>query len=502
MRTNVAAAALPIAGSASDRDDNDTTDDYDYDDDKLNKRAHRQRKIIHQNKNKKRSARPRAFAAVPSSVVCTSADAMQTPGAIELAVLVVCLVFALYFYGCYESFLSLPDAPKFPDFHRHPGDNLNVALGDFDAGTDGILFRTTRRMRTTAKGKYKKKKKKGGAAAEDKKQAPVSMTTAVEIPPARWPVSVFRDADEEVKETILHSGDLKTKMEVPKFWSSPVHNGGLMSRDTALKIGTCAEPDPKTGSHVRGDACPHHHRTILILIASYRDFQCRDTVESAFAGAKYPDRIRIAVVDQIVSGEDNLCNEPKIPCSEDQNQALCKYAHQIDVYEMDAALSVGPVFARHIGYRMYRGEYYATQSDAHVTFTRNWDVDIVSQIEQTHNEMAVLTTYLTDVQGSIDENGDSKRKTRPIMCNTHWEGGPQGMHLRHGSQPERYPSVHGEPQLAPWWAAGYSFSRGHFVVNVPYDYLQPMIFQGEEMSIGIRGFTIGYDYYAPGEFSR
>lgn len=24
-----------------------------------------------------------------------------------------------------------------------------------------------------------------------------------------------------------------------------------------------------------------------------------------------------------------------------------------------------------------------------------------------------------------------------------------------------------------------------------------MIFQGEEMSIGIRGFTIGYDYYAP-----
>ena len=26
---------------------------------------------------------------------------------------------------------------------------------------------------------------------------------------------------------------------------------------------------------------------------------------------------------------------------------------------------------------------------------------------------------------------------------------------------------------------------------------QPMIFQGEEMSIGIRGFTIGYDYYAP-----
>jgi hypothetical protein len=165
---------------------------------------------------------------------------------------------------------------------------------------------------------------------------------------------------------------------------------------------------------------------------------------------------------------------------------------------MEASLSVGPVFARHIGYRMYRGEYYTTQSDAHVTYTQNWDTDIIEQIEATHNEMAVLSTYLTDVQGSIDEKtGASLRHTRPIMCNTYYEGGPQGLHLRHGSQPERMPGVHGTPQLQPWWAAGYSFSRGHFVVNVPYDPYQPMIFQGEEMSIGIRGFTIGYDFYAP-----
>jgi [Skp1-protein]-hydroxyproline N-acetylglucosaminyltransferase len=80
---------------------------------------------------------------------------------------------------------------------------------------------------------------------------------------------------------------------------------------------------------------------------------------------------------------------------------------------MDAPLSVGPVFARHIGYRMYRGEYYATQSDAHVTFTTNWDIDIISQLEATHDEMAVLSTYLTDVQGSIDDKtGKSLRNTR------------------------------------------------------------------------------------------
>ena len=104
---------------------------------------------------------------------------------------------------------------------------------------------------------------------------------------------------------------------------------------------------------------------------------------------------------------------------------------------------------------------------------------------------------MTDIEGSISANGDSLRHTRPIMCNTDYEDGQKNRYLRHGSQPEAVPTIHGVPQLEPYWAAGYSFSRGHFVVNVPYDFYQPMIFQGEEMSIGIRGFTIGYDFYAP-----
>lgn len=122
---------------------------------------------------------------------------------------------------------------------------------------------------------------------------------------------------------------------------------------------------------------------------------------------------RSGVVDQIIEGEDDKCDAPIEPCETNPNQALCKYKDQVDVYTMDAPLSVGPVFARHIGYRMYRGEYYATQSDAHVTFTTNWDSDIIEQMESTHNDMAVLSTYLTDVQGSIDEKtGKSLRKTR------------------------------------------------------------------------------------------
>merc|ERR1712038_1725011 len=264
-----------------------------------------------------------------------------------------------------------------------------------------------------------------------------------------------------------------------------------------MQIGTCATPD-SSGDYQWGDACPVNERTIFVAIASYRDWQCRFTVESIFSRAAYPERVRVAVVDQLVDG-DEKCNEPIEPCEKNPDQALCKHIDAVDVYEMDAPLSVGPVFARHIGHRMYRGEYYAMQSDAHVTFTTDWDVDIIEQQEATGDEMTVLTTYLTDIVDSIDERtGKSLRHTRPIMCNTDYEGGQQGKHLRHLSQPERFPPSNLKmPQLEPYWAAGFSFSRGHFVVNVPYDLYQPMIFQGEEMSIGIREFTIGYDYYAP-----
>ena len=111
--------------------------------------------------------------------------------------------------------------------------------------------------------------------------------------------------------------------------------------------------------------------------------------------------------------------------------------------------------------------------------------------------MAVLSSYLTDVQKSISPEGDSLRKTRPIMCNSDFEGLAPARYLRHGTQPEVEAVIRDMPQLSPYWAAGFSFSRGHFKVQVPYDAYQPMVFQGEEIAIGIRGFTYGYDFYAP-----
>lgn len=299
-----------------------------------------------------------------------------------------------------------------------------------------------------------------------------SQKQSSESSPLQWPPVL---PDGSFPESDGHDIMPVTGLKVPKFWSPP-SNVDLN----------------RVGSYVNGE------ETIFVMIASYRDFQCRETITSAFQRADHPERLFIGAVDQVVAG-DIGCLDLEVPCDKDASQPICRYRQQITLFTMDASKASGPVTARHVGDRLYRGQYYAMQLDAHCLFVRHWDTKLVGQFKATGNEMAVLTSYLTDVQGSITPSGDSTRKTRPIMCNSDFEGMMPARYLRHGAQPEVEPEVHGMPQLEPYWAAGFSFSRGHFIVRVPYDAYQPMVFQGEEINIGVRGFTHGYDFYAPEE---
>lgn len=287
------------------------------------------------------------------------------------------------------------------------------------------------------------------------------------------------------------------QMKVPRFWDPLVYgekgvrhflgeNGKrLIKVEEAKAIGSF---DPVTGLE-----------TIYISVASYRDPECQLTVEDMFLRAEHPERIRVAVIDQRAENDSvPPCAVPEQPCSENPSQVICRFQHLIDRFEVPAFLSVGPVFARHLANRMYRGEYFAMQVDSHVRFIRNWETDIISQWRAAKNEMGVLSVYLSDINDSIDPvTFENKHPARPIMCKTDYEGEGKLRHLRHGQQPEGAPGIRGEPTLHPFWAAGFSFARGHFPVQVPYDQYSPMVFQGEEIFQGLRGFTYGYDYYTP-----
>lgn len=306
----------------------------------------------------------------------------------------------------------------------------------------------------------------GSAAAA----APRSGSTAAADP---WPVrEQLSDPLDEMEE------DAVTGFRIPRVWP------GSALADEALD---------KFVHTLAG------HPSIQLNIASYRDWQCRSTIASALSRATHPGRLTVAVVDQVVPG-DTGCD---VRCGHDLSAAdrsedvLCAHASRIHVYRMDARNATGPILARHVAGRMYRGEAFVLQMDAHNEFVAGWDESILAQWRATRNEYAVLSTYLTDLQGSISSAGHSQRSTRPIMCNSAFEGQPEASYLRHGSQPEEVPKFSGEPMLQPYWAAGFSFSRGHFVVRVPYDCCLPFVFQGEEISMGVRGWSHGYDFYAP-----
>ena len=199
----------------------------------------------------------------PSSfpqVVCTSRAAHQR-NTIELGFIFSLAVVGLYFFAVMQSAMNLPE----PASKRNPFGNLNMAkLHPFDP-------RFNRNLQADSNNNSYNGAKKA-----------VSLTNNV-APPATWPVN-FKDEINNV-ETIIHPGDMTTKMTVPKFWSPPLHNQKFYSREQAMQVGTCVTP-AENGNHVRGDDCPLPQRTIFIAIASYRDFQCRKTVESAFSRAQ------------------------------------------------------------------------------------------------------------------------------------------------------------------------------------------------------------------------
>ena len=334
------------------------------------------------------------------------------------------------------------------------------------------------------------------AQATQNASSSASSPDVIDVLQHTFPVHVGSDV-----EVIDHPGlafsnasakveNVPSKLTVPRFWDPPAYEGVRNFLGNYGETLLTPEQASQIGSYWEG------LETIYVSVASYRDPQCGPTVESIYARAKYPERVRVAVVAQRTT-DDAICTFPARPCREDPSQGLCKYKHLIDVYEMDAKLGVGPVFARHLGHRLYRGEYFAMQVDSHVRFVQDWDEDLVVQWKSANNEMAVLTTYLSDLSGSIDPvTHKSQHSGRPIMCKSDFEGHGKLKHIRHGQQPEGPAGIHGQPTLHPFWAAGFSFARGHFVVQVPYDQYLPMVFQGEEISMGLRGFTYGYDYYA------
>ena len=137
--------------------------------------------------------------------------------------------------------------------------------------------------------------------------------------------------------------------------------------------------------------------TIYLMLASYRDELCHRTIADAFEKATHPDRVFVGIVEQN-EYEVPVGHEPDVPClaferlhhgaanagatesifrtceefqaasaeviaAEGGMPVLCRWGSHLRLYKQRARDATGPTFARHVGDRLYRGEYFFLQTE-------------------------------------------------------------------------------------------------------------------------------------------
>lgn len=244
---------------------------------------------------------------------------------------------------------------------------------------------------------------------------------------------------------------------------------------------------------------------IFVGISSLRDDRCGRTLHSLMSKAEYPQRVFFGIVqqndDETIDCIEGYCalmqnksieEKPDgfdINNSNEENAKICKHFNNIKTIRMKHSEAKGPNLARGKQITMIDGQDFCLQVDAHTFGAINWDTRILEEWGKPNNEMAVLTTYIGSPE-NLDKNVAGSHEV-PHLCTAHLHG---DFPFNDRASAARYLE---NPILCGLWAAGFSFSKCHAELRVPYDINLIQIWTGEEFGRGARLWTNGYDFYTP-----
>jgi hypothetical protein len=234
------------------------------------------------------------------------------------------------------------------------------------------------------------------------------------------------------------------------------------------------------------------HDSIFVSIASYRDPETSKTIEDLFLKAKYPHRVFVGVCQQNANSDPDCLT----------TTTAKKFSQNIRIIRMSHFDAQGPMYARsRIEQELFQDEMFFLQIDSHMLFERWWDEQCIQQLAQCPSDKPIITTYPHDFD----------RLTRKYVILPNGVKKPLGsipptfirfreFHKRlKFSEQEKviFGSFPTKPYPSLLWAAGFSFSLGRLIKEVPCDPNCPFIFVGEEMSMALRYYTHGWDLFAP-----
>lgn len=216
---------------------------------------------------------------------------------------------------------------------------------------------------------------------------------------------------------------------------------------------------------------------IFVQIASYRDPELLPTIKDCIAKAKYPERLTFGICWQ--------------HSEEDEWDNLDEYKDNPNFTIMDVPWneSKGLCWARHHIQKMWKGEKYTMQIDSHHRFAEHWDEVLVNMMNLTGSSKPILSSYA----GMYNPSTNELLNHEPYkMVGRNFTGG--GTILFY---PESLPTH--EHNNMPVKAR---FVSGHFFFTIgkhcqEYKYDPNLYFAGDEISLSIRSFTLGYDLFHP-----
>lgn len=224
--------------------------------------------------------------------------------------------------------------------------------------------------------------------------------------------------------------------------------------------------------------------SIFISIASYRDPELTRTIKSAIDNAAHPEDLFFGVVLQEMEKF-----EPDL-----------SWVPNLSLKKIHPKFARGAGFARAEAMKLYKGEDYYLQIDSHTLFEKNWDVLCIKELEKAQeiskNNKIILSYFpppfyvdnkgiVTIVKGSKTQLPYPTKQIPKLTKRSEWTA----------ERVEFSDRSRKNPELSTTLLAGFVFTIGDIVNEVPYD---PYIsFFGEEICFATRAWTRGWDIYSP-----
>ncbi len=217
---------------------------------------------------------------------------------------------------------------------------------------------------------------------------------------------------------------------------------------------------------------------IFIQIAAYRDPELVPTVLDCISKAKRPDNLRIAICWQYAEG-DSIAQIAHLP--------------QVKFIAVPYNESQGACWARTIACQLYDGEEFYLQIDSHHRFVEHWDDKMIAMLEGLESK-GVKKPILTSYPPGYDPKNDPAGRASGVP-QIDFQNFSDSCVFIVASSALPHQDKLDRPVRGRFYAGGFAFARGQFIVDVPYD--SAYYFQGEEMALSFRVFSHGYDIYHP-----